>query len=145
MSAAPETLAVGREIVSAPFLLDSDVAHAYSAAIEAPPRHHPRPTIHSDIEAARAAGFRAPIAAGEQTYALAVNFIVDTFGIRFARGGRAAAAMVRPVFFGDRLTMHLKVIGAEGGALELEIWTDNDRGERVLAGTAHVPSDEPRA
>lgn len=145
MSAAVGSLAIGRTFVSAPFLVDSDAAHAYSAAIEAPPRHRPRPTIHSDSEAARTAGFRAPIAAGEQTYALMVNFIVDTFGIGFARGGRATAAMIKPVFYGDRLIMHLKVTGAGAGGVQLEIWTDNDRGERVLAGTAHVPSHESRA
>ncbi len=145
MSAAVESVTIGREFVSAPFLLDSDVARAYSAAIDAPPRHRPRPTIHSDYETARTAGFRAPIAAGEQTYALIVNFIVDTFGVRFAQGGRSEAAMIKPVFFGDRLTMHLRVTGAGAGALELEIWTDNDRGERVLAGTARVPKHDSRA
>lgn len=143
MSAAVGSIAIGREIVSAPYLLDADAAHAYSAAIEAPPRR-PRPTIHSDSEAAHTAGFRAPIAAGEQTYAVMVNFIVDTFGVEFARGGRIAAAMIKPVFFGDRLIMHLKVTGADMSGIELEIWTDNDRGERVLAGTAHVPGHEFR-
>ncbi len=145
MSAATQGLTIGREFVSAPFLLDSDIGRAYSAAIETPHRHRPPPTIHSDSDASRMAGFRAPIAAGEQTYALIVNFIVDTFGVRFARGGRVEAAMIKPVFFGDRLTMHLKVTGARADALKLEIWTDNDRGERVLAGTAQVPNHESRA
>lgn len=138
MSASLPPPAIGRELVSTPYLLDSDAAHAYMAAIEGPPRR-PRPTIHSDSEAARRAGYRAPIAAGEQTYAVMVNFIVDTFGIGFARGGSIDAALIKPVFFGDRLTMHVKVTAAGSNGTELEIWTENDRSQRVLVGTAHLP------
>lgn len=138
MSAGGADLAIGCELVSKPYLLDTAAGHAYVGAIESPP-HRPRATIHGDEEAARKAGFRAPIAAGEQTYAVMANFLVDIFGIGFIRGGRMAAALIRPVFFGDRLIMHGKVTDAGEAGLELEIWTDNDRGERVLAGTARAP------
>jgi acyl dehydratase len=131
--------AVAREIVSTPYLLDADAAKAYGAAIESPPRRAPRVNIHTDDDAARKAGYRAPIAAGEQTYALMANFILDSFGAEFLRGGRLEAALVKPVFYGDKLTMRARVIEAPGPALQLEVWTENDRGERVLTGTARVP------
>ena len=130
---------VAREIVSTPYLLDADAAKAYSAAIESPPRRAPRVNIHTDDDAARKAGYRAPIAAGEQTYAPMANFILDSFGAEFLRGGRLEAALVKPVFYGDKLTMRARVLEASRSALQLEVWTENDRGERVLTGTARVP------
>ena len=130
---------IAREIVSTPYLLDADAAKAYGAAIESPPRRAQRVNIHTDDYAARKAGYRAPIAAGEQTYALMANFILDSFGAEFLRGGRLEAALVKPVFYGDKLTMRARIIEASGTALQLEVWTENDRGERVLTGTARVP------
>ena len=139
MSAGASNLAVGRELVSQPYLLDAAAAKAYIAAIDSPPRRAPRPNIHNDDSAAHKAGFRAPIAAGEQTYAVMANFLVDSFGIAFLRGGKLEAALIKPVFYGDTLTMHARVTGEFNSAIELEVWTENDRAERVLAGTASVP------
>jgi acyl dehydratase len=136
MSAAATDL--GRELVSKPYLLDAAAAEAYEEGVESPPRHAPRVNIHTDDAAARKAGFRAPIAGGEQTYALMANFILDSFGIDFLRGGRLEVVLVKPVFYGDTLTMHARIAGANG-SLHLEVWTENDRGERVLIGTARVP------
>ena len=94
--------------------------------------------IHTDEVAARKAGFRAPIAGGEQTYALMANFLLDSFGIDFLRGGRLEAALVKPVFYGDTLTMNARTID-DAAQLQLEVWTENQLGERVLIGTARVP------
>jgi len=130
---------IGHELVSKPFLLDAKAAGAYQEGVEGPPRRAPRVNIHTDDEAARNAGFRAPIAGGEQTYALMANFLLDSFGIAFLRGGRLEAALVKPVFYGDSLTMHARFIDADGPHLRLEVWTESERGERVLIGTARIP------
>ena len=130
---------LGREIVSKPYLLDAEAAKAYQIGIEGPPRRAPKVNIHTDEEAARKAGFRAPIAGGEQTYAVMANFILDSFGVDFLRGGRLEAALVKPVFYGDRLVMHARVVEAADSSIHLEVWTENDRGERVLTGTARIP------
>jgi acyl dehydratase len=127
------------ELVSKPFLLDADAAKAYQEGVEGPPRRAPRVNIHTDDTAARKAGFRAPIAGGEQTYAIMANFIVDSFGIDFLRGGRLEAALVKPVFYGDTLTMHARIDDTGGSHLQLEVWTENQLGERVLIGAARVP------
>jgi acyl dehydratase len=132
------TSEIARELTSKPFLLDAEAAIAYEKGVEGP-RRTPRVNIHTDEEAARKAGFRAPIAGGEQTYALMANFLLDSFGIGFLRGGRLEAALVKPVFYGDKLTMNARIISADGSHLQLEVWTESDRGERVLIGTARVP------
>jgi len=129
------------EIVSTPYLLDAAAAKAYGEGLESPPRRSPRVNIHTDNDAARKAGFRAPIAGGEQTYAVMANFILDRFGVGFLRGGRLEASLVKPVFFGDTLTMHARTIDADGPNLQLEVWTENQLGERVLIGVARVPRE----
>jgi acyl dehydratase len=129
------------EMVSKPFLLDADAANAYETGVEGPPRRARRVNIHTDDEAARKAGFGAPIAGGEQTYAVMANFILDSFGVGFLRGGRLEAALVKPVFYGDTLTMHARIVDAANSQLHLEVWTENQRGERVLIGSARVPRD----
>ena len=130
---------LGHEIVSKPYLLDADAAKAYQVGFEGPPRRAPKVNIHTDEEAARKAGFRAPIAGGEQTYAVMANFILDSFGIDFLRGGRLEAALIKPVFYGDTLFMHARIVEAADSVTQLEVWTENDRGERVLTGTARIP------
>jgi acyl dehydratase len=127
------------EMVSKPYLLDADAANDYNKAVEGPPRHTPRKNIHTDDAAAHKAGFRAPIAGGEQTYAVMANFILDSFGLDFLRGGRLQAALIKPVFYGDTLTMHARTIEDDARQVQLEVWTENQLGERVLAGTARVP------
>jgi hypothetical protein len=140
-TATPEHI---REIVSKPFLLDAAMANAYEEGVVGPPRRTPRVNIHTDDEAARKAGFRAPIAGGEQTYAVMANFLLDSFGIGFLRGGRLEAALIKPVFYGDTLTMHARIIEDDGSHLQLEVWTETDRGERVLIGAARVPKQAPK-
>ena len=133
----------GRELVSKPFLLDAAAAEAYQQGVESPPRRTPRVNIHTDDEAARTAGFPAPIAGGEQTYAVMANFMLDSFGSGFLCGGRLQAALVKPVFYGDTLTMHARIVDDDGPQLQLEVWTESQRGERVLVGTARVPKQSP--
>ena len=146
MSAPAKHPEVGRELVGEPYTLDEAEAHAYAAAIERPATRHPRPSIHSDPEAARKAGFRAPIAAGEQSYALVANFLVDLFGVRFLRGGRLEAVFLKPVFYGQRLTVHARVSARGESATELEVWVEDEDRDRVLTGKASLPAaehDEP--
>jgi acyl dehydratase len=135
-----DAINLGRELVSKPYLLNAAAANAYGEGIESPPRRTPRRVnIHTDEEAAHKAGFRAPIAAGEQTYAVMANFLLDSFGIGLLHGGRLEAALVKPVFYADTLTMHARVSDMSDAAFQLEVWTENQRGERVLIGTAQVP------
>ena len=140
MSAAPTEIRIGTEMVSAPYLLDAAAAKAYHDGIERPARRRPPRGIHDDKDAARKAGFVAPIAGGEQTIAIVAQFLADNFGMRFVRGGRIDVSLTRPVIFGDKLTSHAKIISVDPNAnrAELRIHVDNQRGEQVLMGTAAV-------
>ena len=140
MSAAPVEIRIGAELVSAPYLLDAAAAKLYHDGIEQPARRRPPRGIHDDKDAARKAGFVAPIAGGEQTIAVMAQFLADNFGMRFVRGGRIEVSLTRPVLFGDTLTSHVKIISADANSnrAELQIHVENQRGEQVLTGSAAV-------
>ena len=140
MSAAPVEIRIGAELVSAPYLLDAAAAKLYHDGIEQPARRRPPRGIHDDKDAARKAGFVAPIAGGEQTIAVIAQFLADHFGMRFVRGGRIEVSLTRPVLFGDTLTSRVKIISADANSnrAELQIHVENQRGEQVLTGTAAV-------
>jgi acyl dehydratase len=140
MNAATGEITIGAELVSAPYLLDEAAAKAYHDGIQRPARRRPPRGIHDDRDAARKAGFVAPIAGGEQTIAIIAQFLADNFGMRFVRGGRIEVSLTKPVLFGDALTSHAKIISVDPNAnhAELQIHVDNQRGEQVLTGTAAV-------
>jgi len=138
MSATPAEIRIGAELVSAPYLLDAAAAKAYHDGIELPARRRPRANIHDDQDAARKAGFTAPIAGGEQTIAIVAQFLADKFGLRFVRGGRIEVSLTRPVLYGDTLTSHAKIVSIDADRAQLEIDVENQRGEKVLTGTAAV-------
>ena len=143
MSAAPVEIRLGAEIVSQPYVLDAAAAKAYGEGIESPRRRASRRSIHDDTDAARDAGFVAPIAAGEQTIAVMAQFLADNFGMRFVRGGRIEVALTKPVLFGDTLTSHARVERIVGDyRAELKIRVENQRGEEVLVGSAMVRTRE---
>ncbi len=144
MSAAPVEIRVGAEIVSQPYVLDAAAAKAYGEGIESPRRRASRRSIHDDKDAARNAGFAAPIAAGEQTIAVIAQFLADNFGMRFMRGGRLEVALTKPVLFGDALISRAKIerIGLDGERAELKIRVENQRGEEVLVGSAAIRTEE---
>ena len=142
MSAAAGEIRIGAELVSAPYLLDAAAANAYHDGIERPPRRRPPRGIHDDKDAARKAGFMAPIAGGEQTIAIVAQFIADNFGMRFVRGGRIEVSLTKPVLFGDTLTSHAKIVSVDATRAQLQIHVENQRGEQVLTGTAAVRMDD---
>jgi acyl dehydratase len=140
MSAALAEIRIGAEMISTPYLLDAAAAKAYHDGIERPPRRRPPRGIHDDKDAARKAGFVAPIAGGEQTIAIVAQFLADNFGMRFLRGGRIEISLTRPVLFGDTLISHARIVSVDTDAnrAELQIHVANQRGEQVLTGTAAV-------
>jgi acyl dehydratase len=142
MSAAPSEIRIGAELASAPYILDAAAAKAYHDGIELPARRRPRANIHDDQDAARKAGFTAPIAGGEQTIAIVAQFLADKFGLRFVRGGRIEVALTRPVLYGDTLISHARIVSMDADRAQLEIDVENQRGEKVLTGTAAVRTND---
>ena len=135
--------AVGSHFAGAPYLLDDTAAQAYERGVKQPQRRRPRINIHTDRAAASRAGFAEPIAGGEQTIAVALQLLVDTFGERLLRGGGFDVVLIKPVLFGDTIAAHARIARAVEDHLEIDLRVVNQHGAQVLAGTARVRGAEP--
>jgi 3-hydroxybutyryl-CoA dehydratase len=97
-------------------------------------------SIHSDEAFAREKGFRTCLAQGMMSTAYASQLMVKLLGSGFARGGTLSMAFIKPVYAGDRLTVHgvVKDRQPENGATRVvvEVWVENQHGEKTAVGHA---------
>jgi acyl dehydratase len=97
-------------------------------------------SIHSDEAFAREKGFRTCLAQGMMSTAYASQLMVKLLGPGFARGGTLSMAFIKPVYAGDRLSVHgvVKERQPESGATRVivEVWVENQHGEKTAMGHA---------
>jgi acyl dehydratase len=97
-------------------------------------------SIHSDEAWARQKGFRACLAQGMMSTAYVSQLMVTLLGPGFARGGTISMAFIKPVYAGDRLTVHGKIKDKQpdNGATRVvvEVWVENQHGEKTAVGHA---------
>jgi len=97
-------------------------------------------SIHSDDAWARQKGFRACLAQGMMSTAYVSQMMVKLLGPDYARGGTMSMAFIKPVYAGDRLTVHgvIKDKQPENGATRVgvEVWVENQNGEKIAVGHA---------
>ncbi len=104
--------------------------------------------IHTDLETARAVGLPGIIAHGMLSMGFLGQFLVGLAGPEGVRRLRVRFnAIVRP---GDVLTCRGTVTSVQepsGGkrVVALEVWAENQRGERVTMGEAEVYWPDPEA
>jgi len=72
--------------------------------------------------------------------AYASQLMVKLLGPGFARGGTMSMAFIKPVYAGDRLTVHgvIKDKRRDGSATRVvvEVWVENQHGEKTAIGHA---------
>src|SRR5712664_1007874 len=80
-------------------------------------------SIHTDEAWARAKGFKAPLAQGMMSTAYVSEMMTAFLGDGFVRGGTMSMAFTKPVYAGDRLTVHgvVKEKRAEGAATRVVV------------------------
>jgi acyl dehydratase len=97
-------------------------------------------SIHSDEAWARQKGFRTCLAQGMTSTAYVSQLMVKLLGPSFARGGTMSMAFIKPVYAGDRLTVHgvIKDKQSDNGATRVvvEVWVENQHGEKTAVGHA---------
>jgi acyl dehydratase len=97
-------------------------------------------SIHTDEAWARAKGFKAPLAQGMMSTAYVSEMMTTFLGAGFVKGGTLSMAFIKPVYAGDRLTVHgvVKEKRAEGAATRVvvDVWCENQDGEKTAVGTA---------
>lgn len=96
--------------------------------------------IHTDWEVAVQAGLPAPVVQGLQTHAYLVQALVGFFGAAWFTTGRIHTVFTRYLLPGETVTVAGRVVDrrpeGEGVRLEVEVWAENERGERVAVARA---------
>ena len=97
-------------------------------------------SIHSDEAFAREKGFKTCLAQGMMSTAYVSQLMVKLLGPGFARGGTLSMAFIKPVYAGDRLTVHgvVKDRQPDNGATRVivDVWVENQHGEKTAVGHA---------
>lgn len=94
---------------------------------------------HSDYATARATGLRQPNIGGNQTAAFLGELFIKFFGEGYL-GGKLSINFIGFVLPDDVITARGivtdKIVEGDAVRLVLDVWCENQRGEKVLAGTA---------
>lgn len=97
-------------------------------------------SIHTDEALAKKVGLPGTIAAGIMLVDYISQMLTDLFGVGWVRGGKIAVSFIIPVRVGDEVTARglVKDKLNEGSEIRLilDVWCENERGEKVVAGTA---------
>ncbi|HEU5197660.1 MAG TPA: MaoC family dehydratase [Methylomirabilota bacterium] len=97
-------------------------------------------SIHTDEAWARKKGFKAPLAQAMMSTAYVSELMTRFLGAGFVKGGRLSMVFIKPVYVGDRLTVHgvVKERITEGAdtRVVVEVWCENQDGDKTAVGTA---------
>ncbi|MDP6101313.1 MAG: MaoC/PaaZ C-terminal domain-containing protein [Dehalococcoidia bacterium] len=132
MTGIPKDVGVGYELPTVSKEVTLKKMRAYSG--------WPHRNIHTDDEVARHAGLPGAVCQGTQHLSYLSEVLKRFFGEYWMRGGKLSVTFIGLVMPGDVLTpraiVREKVPEDEGWCLNLEVWMENQRGERVVVGTA---------
>ena len=132
MAIATATITIGQALPDLVKVIPQRKIDAYSGV-------RPR-SIHSDEAWARQKGFRAPLAQGMMSTAYVSEMMTQLLGAGFIKGGTMSMTFIKPVYAGDRLTVHgvvTEMRPENGGArVVVEVWCENQNGEKTAVGTA---------
>jgi acyl dehydratase len=133
-----DAVAVGQELPSLVKEMSQRRIDVYSGV-------RPR-SIHTDEAWAHQKGFRTTLAQGMMSTAFASEMMTRLLGAGFVRGGTLSMAFIKPVYAGDRLSVHgvVKEVRPEGARkrVVVEVWCQNQHGEKTAVGTASGLSTE---
>jgi 3-hydroxybutyryl-CoA dehydratase len=97
-------------------------------------------SIHTDEAWARKKGFKAPLAQAMMSTAYVSEMMTRFLGAGFVKGGTISMVFIKPVYVGDRLTVHGVVKErrdeAAGTRVVVEVWCENQAGDKTAVGTA---------
>jgi acyl dehydratase len=96
--------------------------------------------FHDDEAAAQTAGLREPIASAHMTISYFHDLLNKFFGHDWIKGGTLSAKFIRPIKVGDTVTykgiVKEKVAEGKRTRLILDLWTENQDGQRTAVATA---------
>lgn len=100
----------------------------------------PRKNIHTDLEFARGVGLATVAASGTQPKGHICELLVDLFGEAWLSSGWITVKFIKVIPENDILHAKAKVTSVEQAPdqtkVELEVWCENQEGEKSVVGTA---------
>jgi acyl dehydratase len=100
----------------------------------------PERNLHTNLDAAHAAGLSEIVVSGTQWEGYLVGFLVELFGMAWMRHGHLDIKIPRSVRIGEtiRPMARLDFREPQGGEVRfgLSVWCENQDGQQVLVGTA---------
>jgi len=137
MNKAHRDMEIGLEIEFRSYEITQEKINVYSRYV-----FHGKDTknIHTDDETAKRAGLPRALAQGRYPIGYISEVMLEFFGEGWIRGGKMDVALVKGIFPGDTITVKGKITEKiqEGDAtrLILDVWLENQAGEKATAGTA---------
>ena len=99
----------------------------------------PHKNIHTDLEFARRCGLPTRNASGSMFESYLTELMIDLFGEDWLKQGKMQLVFIRMVTIGDRLLpkaiVQSKRLEDAGMRFVLEIWCENQHGDKVVVGT----------
>ena len=100
----------------------------------------PQKNIHTDLEFAKRCGLPARNASGSMFESYLTELMIDLFGESWLREGKLELVFIRMVVIGDTLlpkaVVQSKRMEHSGTGFVLEVWCENQHGDKVVVGTA---------
>lgn len=102
--------------------------------------------IHSDDKVARRFGLPRAVCRGNLFLSYVSEMICNVFGQYWLKGGKLSANLLAPVFPGDTVTAKGEIVQktreAPDISFNIEVWVENQRGEKVAVGTSSLKVPE---
>lgn len=95
--------------------------------------------VHNDTQA-REAGLPAGAVVNELQFSHITELLMQEFGSRWLRDGEIEMKYVTPLRDGDTFRVNGR-LRDDGGRVEVELWCENQRGERIAVGRASCTQD----
>jgi len=100
----------------------------------------PAKNIHTDLEFAKSCGLQTRSVSATQYLGYLTGLMIDLFGVTWLSHGRMELKFIAIVDVDDRLVSKAVVTLKESEdsktKFSLEIWCENQRGDKVVVGTA---------
>jgi acyl dehydratase len=137
MTKAHKDLAIGTEIVPKSYAITQEKINTYARYVSF---GKDTKNIHTDDETARRAGLPRAIAHGRYPLGYLSESMLEFFGRGWVQGGKLEVTLIKGIYPGDTITVKgkLKEKIPEGDAtrLVLDVWLENQHGEKATLGTA---------
>jgi acyl dehydratase len=136
---------IGTEIIGKPHQLAEARVFAFSGGpFNAP--GWPAANIHTNLKFAQSVQLPTRAVSATQYQSHVVDMLINLFGEVWFKTGKIDSKFIAIVDVSDTITPHLKIVSREaeekGVRVNLEGWSENQHGNKVLIGTASCLLDK---